>query len=142
MKRQIATFILALLAVAAWQALSADALMAQDDSPTARDGEPAAGDGEPAAGDGEPAADDGEPTEVEIRGLLVKESIARYTERWGRRQTYLRLQKCEDSSGYIRLGGPALICNPDDVTSEMIEAHRKSRKDQNSTFLNEPQPKF
>lgn len=135
MKRQIATFILALLAVAAWQALSADALMAQDDSQTARDGEPA-------AGDGEPAADDGEPTEVEIRGLLVKESIARYRERWGRRQTYLRQLKCEDSTGYIRLGGPALICNPDDVTTEMIEAHRKSRKDQNSTFLNEPQPKF
>ena len=129
MKRPIATLILVLLAGAAWQVLSADVTKAQDDSQT--------------PGDAEPAANDGEPTEADIRDLLVKESMAGFRKRWGRRQLYLRMQKCEeDSSGYVRRGGPTVICNPDDVTPEMIQEHRKQLEHLGSTFLNERTPKF
>jgi hypothetical protein len=73
---------------------------------------------------------------------LAKESIAGYRERWGARQTYLRLQKCGDSSGYIRLGGPTLICNPSDVPAELVQDYRERQENLRSTFLTEPTPQF
>lgn len=128
MKRPIATLILLLLAGAAWQVLSTDVAMAQDASQTTRD----------AAS----AANDGGPTDAQIRDRLVKESLERYRERWGTKRTRRRSEKCGDDSHYIAPGGPTLICSPDDVTEQMIKEHRKQLDHQDSTFLNEPQPKF
>lgn len=150
MKRLVARLTLAVLAAAAWQALSAGVLQAQQGTPV-REGVPEQTGAAPDEGVAVRTAPEQvvraeagpeEIPEEEVRDLLVKESIERYRERWGARQTYLRLQKCGDDSGYIRQGGPTIICGPDDVPAELVQEYRARQEQQRSTFLTEPTPEF
>ncbi len=150
MKRLVARLILAVLAGAAWQAITADVLKAQEGTPV-RQGVPEQAGAAPDEGVAVRTAPEQvvraevgpeELTEEEVRDLLVKESIERYRERWGARQTYLRLQKCGDDSGYIRLGGPTIICEPSEVPAELIQDYRVRQENLRSTFLTEPTPEF
>ena len=96
----------------------------------------------------------GEPGDADIRRILVKESIDRYTgscacpysrkfnEKLFRFPNQFRdhpMVRCGEDSEYIRPGGPTVFCYPSDVPIEMVEAYREHLR---STFLTEPQPKF
>ena len=95
-----------------------------------------------------------EPTDAEIRDLLVKESINRYTgpcacpyhqkfnEKLFRFPNNFRdhpMVRCGTDSAYVRPGGPAVMCYGSDVPAELVEAYRERLK---ATFLTEPLPKF
>ena len=96
-----------------------------------------------------------EPSDADIRDLLVKESIDRYTGRCAcpyhrkfnerlfefsnRFRSRYPMVKCGDSSEYIRPGGPTVFCYGSDVPAEMVEAYHQHLR---STFLTEPQPQF
>lgn len=140
LKWTVATLILVSLAGAVSPALPTDVLKAQDvlRSPS----------------DAGPAAIDDEPSEAEIRGLLVKESITRYTgscacpyhRKWNEKifrfpnnSRYRPTVRCGNDSEYIRPGGPTVFCYGSDVPVEMVEAYREHLR---STFLTEPVPKF
>jgi hypothetical protein len=133
-KRTAIAAALMLLAGAAGHALNADALFTPDypDSPAAID----------------------EPSEAEIRDILVRESIARYSgscacpyhrkfnEKLFRFPNNFRdhpLVKCGADSEYIRPGGPTVFCYGTDVPAELVAAYREHLR---STFLTEPLPKF
>ena len=139
LKWTVATLILVSLAGAVWLALPTDVLKAQDVllSPST-----------------DPAVEDDEPSDAEIRGLLVQESIIRYTgscacpyhRKWN--EKIFRFPnnfrnhptvRCGNSSEYIRPGGPTVFCYGYDVPVEMVEAYREHLR---STFLTEPLPKF
>lgn len=93
-------------------------------------------------------------TDTEIRDLLVRESIARYTgpcacpyhHKWNeklfrfpnrfRNHPTLR---CGSDSEYLRPGGPTVFCFGSDVPQDQVEAYRAHLR---STFLTEPMPKF
>ncbi len=113
--------ILVLLAGAAWQALTADALKAQE------------------ARDAGPAANDDVLSEAEIRDLLVKKSIAHFKARSDRRNSYLNSIECSE---YNRMVGPAVICDPAEIPAEMVEEYQERQEKQRSTFLTQPTPKF
>ncbi len=95
-----------------------------------------------------------EPTDAEIRDILIKDSIKRYTgncacpyhqkfnEKLFRFPNNFRnhpLVRCGDDSEYIRPGGTTVLCFGSDVPSEMVAAYREHLR---STFLTEPLPKF
>lgn len=95
-----------------------------------------------------------EPSDAEIRDIIVKESIERYTgscacpyhRKWNEKLFRFPNQfrdhptvRCGDDSEYVRPGGPTVFCYPYDVPPEMVEAYREHLR---STFLTEPQPKF
>lgn len=121
MKRLVARLIIVLLAAAAWQALTADVLMAQE------------------ARDATPAANDGELSEAEIRDLMVEKSIANFKAHSGRLQSYLNSIECGE---YNHMKGPPVICDPSDIPAEMVDEYRERQERLRSTFLTEPQPKF
>ncbi len=83
-----------------------------------------------------------ELSDEEIRQLLAKESIDFFTH-WKRRRGYFNSRECSDYDG---IQGPTkpkhVFCEPADVPAEQVELYRESQRQQNSTFLNQPQPKF
>jgi hypothetical protein len=83
-----------------------------------------------------------ELSDEEIRQLLAEESIDRFT-RWKRRgrRFYRKSIECSDYKG---IQGPTkpVFCEPADVPAEQVELHRESQRQQGSTFLTEPMPKF
>ncbi|MDH3739219.1 MAG: hypothetical protein OER92_08485 [Alphaproteobacteria bacterium] len=95
-----------------------------------------------------------EPTDAEIRELLVRDSINRYTgacacpyhRKWNEKlfrfpnkfRTHPTV-RCGNDSEYIRPGGPTVMCYGSDVPAGMVEAYREHLR---STFLTEPLPKF
>ena len=65
-------------------------------------------------------------TDTEIKQILIKESIARYSgschcpdsvDQGGRR--------CGNRSAYSIPGGASPLCYPDDISDEMVEEHEK-----------------
>lgn len=69
------------------------------------------------------------PTDLEIKQLLIKQSIAAYSgscpcpysvDRAGR--------SCGRRSAYSRPGGAAPLCYPQDVTQKMVDEYRKRTK--------------
>ena len=113
--------ILVLLAGAAWQALTADVLKAQEARVTG------------------PAANDDVLGEEEIRDLLVKKSIANFKARSDRRNSFLNSVECSE---FNRMKGPRVICDPSDVPAEMVEEYQDRQEHLRSTFLTEPPPIF
>ena len=89
-----------------------------------------------------PASNDDELSDEDIRQLLAKESIDRFTH-WKRRRGHKNPRECSDFNG---VQGPTkpkwVICEPADVPAEQVELYRESQRQQRSTFLTEPQPKF
>ena len=83
-----------------------------------------------------------ELSDEEIRQLLAEESIDRFT-RWKRGRARKRREK-KGCSHYKGIQGPTkpVFCEPADVPAEQVELYREGQRQQNSTFLNEPQPKF
>ncbi len=86
-----------------------------------------------------------ELSDEEIRQLLAEESTDRFT-RWKRRgsRQLRQRRKSRECSDYKGIQGPSkpVFCEPADVPAEQVELYRESQRQQNSTFLNEPQPKF
>lgn len=159
MKRLVTRLILVLLAGAAWQALTADVLTAQQGVPVqagvpAGEGVAVQG-GVPeqtgaASGQGvavplsreEVVRAEPDPEEIpdeEIRELLVEQSIARFKELSGRRPTFFTGMECSELT---QVRGPPLICDPADVTAEQVEEYRELQRQLRSTFLTEPTPVF
>ncbi len=90
-------------------------------------------------------ADPEELSDEEIRQLLAKESTDRFT-RWKRRgsRQLRQRRKSRECSDYKGIQGPTkpVFCEPADVPAEQVELYRESQRQQNSTFLTEPMPKF
>ena len=101
-----------------------------------------------------PQSDTEKPTDADIRDLLVKDSITRYTgscacpyhRKWNEKLFIFPNNfrnhptiRCGINSEYIRPGGPTVFCYGSDVPLEMVEAYREHLR---STFLTEPPPKF
>lgn len=88
------------------------------------------------------ASNDDELSDEEIRQLLSKESIDRWTDR--KKSRGIRSKKeCSDyNDGQGPLKPRRVFCKPADVPAEQIELYRESQRQQKSTFVNEPQIKF
>ena len=85
-----------------------------------------------------------ELSDKEIRQLLAEESIDRFT-RWKRNRGGRRFhRKSKECSDYKGIQGPTkpVFCEPADVPAEQVELYRESQRQQGSTFLTEPMPKF
>jgi len=161
MKRLVARLILVLLAGAAWQALTADVLKAQQGVPVregvptregvaTREGVPEQAGAAPAEGVAVPAAreevvpaeaDPEELTDEEIRDQLVKDSIEHYKHFSGRRRSYFTGIECSEFNR-LNISGPPVICDPADVPAEKVQEYREQQKHLRSTFLTEPTPEF
>jgi hypothetical protein len=155
MKRIVARLILVLLAGAAWQAITAGVLEAQQGVPVregvaVRQGVPEKARAAPSQGVAVQAAreevvraeaDPEELTDEEIRDLLVKDSIEHFKHFSGRRRSYFNGIEC---SGFDRLNirGPPVICDPAEVPAEKVQEYRELQKHLRSTFLTEPTPEF
>lgn len=123
MNRFVATLILALLAGAAWPALTADVLRAQDAAEPLRQPEVQ------------------QLSDEEIRDLLAKESVAdfRYYYENSVPRSYLEGVDCSELNSY---DGPAVYCDPSEVPDEAVQEYRAQQQLDNSTFLTEGMPKF
>ena len=88
------------------------------------------------------AANDDELGDEDIRQLLAKESIDRWTD-WKRNRGFNNKKECSDyNDGQGPTKPQRVFCNPDNVPAEQIELYRESQRQQGSTFVNEPQIKF
>ncbi len=89
-----------------------------------------------------PASNDDELSDEDIRQLLAKDSIDRFTH-WKRRRGYLNSKECSDYDGVQGPTKPKYVfCEPADVPAERVEEYRESQRQQRSTFVTEPQIKF
>ena len=95
-----------------------------------------------------------EPTDAEIRDILIRDSIDRYTgpcacpyhRKWNEKLFQFPNDfrghptvRCGTESEYVRPGGPTVFCFGSDVPAEMVDAYREHLR---STFLTEPRPQF
>ena len=88
------------------------------------------------------AANDDELTDEEIRQLLAKESIDRWTD-WKQNRGFNNKKECSDyNDGQGPTKPSQVFCAADNVPAEQIELYRESQRQQGSTFVNEPQIKF
>ncbi|MDH3738604.1 MAG: hypothetical protein OER92_05370 [Alphaproteobacteria bacterium] len=94
---------------------------------------------EPAA---EPAPEGAELTDEEIRQILTEDSLKRFKS-WRMRRGFRNSTECSDYDGVKRPTRPDYVfCDPADVPAEQIELYRETKRQENTTFVNEPAIKF
>jgi len=81
-------------------------------------------------------------TDEEIRQLLAQESNERFRQ-WRRRRGINPKKQCSDLNGVDGPTKPSYVyCDPADIPAEQVELYRENQRQQDSTFVNEPQIKF